>query len=253
LSSSPEYTTSVTSTVTIWDVSAAFRITTIDEEDETVADYSDISTSLSSTEKLQIIAIFEALRDLYNGDKKQEFFNSLLVMLESKMDDLGSSTNDKNRREALEYLYDLADQYGDGSTNANNDDIDSTSWIKNGIYTAPNGKKYTIRYDSTKKQFTSTNFLTPKYFPTLDVLKYTIDLANPIGSQYASAKTIKARWGKISIDGTWQTSPYTAPNRKVFYFFKTMEGRYSSYTFSVEKYFDSLDSVKEYIHNANLK
>ncbi|MEI7920249.1 MAG: hypothetical protein WCH65_09265 [bacterium] len=223
-----------------------------ESNDSNSNDYSDISTTLSSTEKLQIIAIFESLRDLYNGDKKQEFFSSLMIMLQSKIDDLGSSTNDTSKRIALEYLYDLADQYGDITNDSNSSsDISSTSWIKNGIYTAPNGKKYTIRYDSAKEQFTSSNFLTPKYFPTLDVLKYTIDLANPIGSQYASAKTIKARWGKVAIDGTWQTSPYTAPNRKVFYFFKTMDGQYSSYTFTVEKYFGSLDSVKENIYNNN--
>jgi hypothetical protein len=32
-----------------------------------------------------------------------------------------------------------------------------------------------------------------------------------------------------------------------------MEGQYSSYTFTVEKYFDSLDAVKEFIHNSNNK
>ncbi|MEI6672117.1 MAG: hypothetical protein WCL02_01855 [bacterium] len=53
------------------------------------------------------------------------------------------------------------------------------------------------------------------------------------------------------MDGTRQTSPYTAPNHKVFYFFKTMEGQFSSYTFTSEKYFDSLEAVKEYIHNSN--
>jgi hypothetical protein len=85
----------------------------------------------------------------------------------------------------------------------------------------------------------------------LDVLKYTIDMSNPKWSSYANAKNIKARWGKISLDGTWQTSPYTAPNRKVFYFFKTVSGRYSSYTFSVEKYFDTLEEVKQHIYYNN--
>ncbi|HBB04562.1 TPA: hypothetical protein DCZ39_06855 [Patescibacteria group bacterium] len=162
-----------------------------------------------------------------------------MVMLQSKINGLGTSTDDINNRDVLQYLYDLVNQYrGNVSTNA---DISSTSWIINNIYTAPNGKRYTITYDSGRRQFTSTNFLTPKYFPTLDVLKYTIDINNPGGSTYLNAKVIQARWGRISIDGTRQTSPYTAPNRKVFYFFKTIEGQYSSYTFGAERYFDSLE------------
>jgi hypothetical protein len=55
------------------------------------------------------------------------------------------------------------------------------------------------------------------------------------------------------MEGQRTTSPYTAPNRKVFYFFKTTEGQFSSYTFTVEKYFDSLEATKEYIHNSNLR
>jgi hypothetical protein len=82
-------------------------------------------------------------------------------------------------------------------------------------------------------------------------LKYNVDINNPAGSQYANAKTIKARWWRITIDGARQTSPYTAPNHKVFYFFKSTEGQYSSYTFTTEKYFDSLEAVKENIYNNN--
>lgn len=251
MNSSDEYDEDVNSTLTINGVSSTFTITTMEEdEDNENSDYDDIDTDLSNTEKLQIIAIFESLKDLYAGDKEVEFFNTLMVMLENKLDDIDE---DDSAYDALQYLYDLADQYdGDGWTTTSTS-ISDTSWIVNGVYTAPNGKKYTIKYDSTRKQFTSTNFLTPKYYPTLDVLKFDIDRSNPVWSKYISAKTIKARWGKVSIDGTWQTSAYTAPNRKVFYFFKTTDGQVSSYTFTAEKYFDDLDSAKEYIHNANLK
>jgi hypothetical protein len=251
LESSSNYDTLVTSTLTIGWVSAVFRITTETEADANdITDYTNIVTNLSSTEKLQIIAIFEALRDLYGGSKQDEFLNSFMVMLESRLDALGTSTTDTHIHEALQYLYDLCDRYRGGAWSSTTD-ISRASRIVHGIYTAPNGKKYTITYDATKRQFTSSNFLTPKYFPTLDVLKYTIDIANPSWSSYLNAKTIKARWWRIAIDWTRQTSPYTAPNGKVFYFFKTMEGQFSSYTFTVEKYFDSLDATKEYIHNSN--
>lgn len=69
-------------------MTALFRVTTMSEADDTTTDYEDISTDLSSTERLQIVAIFETLRDLYNGDKEEEFFSSLMVMLQSKIDDL---------------------------------------------------------------------------------------------------------------------------------------------------------------------
>lgn len=250
LISSDEYETQVNSTLTIWWVSATFRVTTMSEEDDTTIDYEDIDTDLSNTEKLQIVAIFETLRDLYYGDKEEEFFTSLMVMLQSKIDDLWTSSADINQRDALQYLYDLAEQYYDDGLDSWSG-ISWTSRIVNGVYTAPNGKKYTITYDSAKWQFTSTNFITPKYYPTLDVLKYDIDRNNPAWSAYANAKVIQARWGKISIDGTRQTSPYTAPNRKVFYFFKTVSGRFSSYTFTTEKYFDSLNDVKKHIYDNN--
>ena len=216
------------------------------EEDDDIYDYDDIDTDLSNTEKLQIIAIFETLRDIYDGTKAEEFLNTLMVMLDNNIDDL--DTND-TEYDALKYLYDLVKQYYDGQDFG--DGLGSAPWIVNGVYTAPNGKRYTITYDSAKRQFTSTNFITPKYFPTLDVLKYTIDINNRAGSQYSNAKTIQARWGRISIDGTRQTSPYTAPNRKVYYFFKTIDGQYSSYTFTTEKYFNSLEEAKEYVYNSN--
>jgi|GEM_PF-1241522 len=246
MNSSDEYDTDVSSVLTIGGVSATFTITT-ETEAEAGTNYSDIVTNLSNTEKLMIISIFETLKDLYAGDKEQEFFNTLMVMLDNKMDDF--NINDPEY-DALKYLYDLAKQYYDDADFGN--DISTAPWIINGVYTAPNGKKYTITYDSVKK-FTSTNFITPKYYPTLDVLKYDIDRNNPLGSSYLNAKTIKARWGRLSLDGTRQTSAYTAPNRKVFYFFKTTEGQYSSYTFTTERYFDSLEAVKEFIHNTNKK
>jgi len=217
-----------------------------DEDHET--DYEDIDTNLSNTEKLMIIAIFETLRDLYAGDKEEEFLNTFMLMLEEKMDDFDDN---ENEYDALKYLYDLVEHYYEDGDFGNT--INSTPWIINNIYTAPNGKKYTITYDANKQRFTSTNFVVPKYFPTLDTLKYIIDINNPVGSKYANAKPILARWKHAAIDGTRQTSPYTAPNKKVFYFFKTIDERYSSYTFTSERYFNSLLDVKEFINSTNKK
>lgn len=243
LVSSDEYDDETSSTLTIGSRSATFSVTTMEEDED------DIETELSNTEKLMILTVFNTLRDLYAGDKEDEFFGSLMLMLESKIDEIDDE--DDEWSQALQYLYDLAAQYYEEGTSASGGSISNTSRIINGVYTAPNGKKYTITFDSAKWQFTSPNFITPKFFPTLDVLKYTIDLWNPAGSSYISAKPILARRWRIAIDGQRQTSPYTAPNRKVFYFFKTIDGRYSSYTFTTERYFDSLEDVKEFIYNSN--
>jgi len=242
LTSSSQYNTETNSTLTIGGVSSTFRITT--RSSASTGDYSDITTNLSNTTKLQIIAIFEALRDLYAGDKATEFFNTLLVMLQNRVG--GTSNNDT--RDALQYLRDLVQYYGG---QGGGDNINNTRWIVNGHYTAPNGKRYKIIYDNNKQRFSSPDFVTPKYFPTLDTLKYIIDINNPLGSRYATVKPIIARWRNAAIDGTRQSSPYTAPNKKVFYFFKDINGRYSSYTFTTERWFNSLNDVKEFIYNSN--
>lgn len=250
LISSNEYSTTVQSTVSIGSISGTFSVKTLDEDDDIEDDYDenydDIETELSTTQKLQVIAIFESMRDLYAWDKEKEFFNTFMVVLQERMDDYD---DDDLQYHTLLFLHDLIEQYYDGGDFG--DDIDDTRWIIDGVYTAPNGKKYTIRYDSTKQRFTSTNFVVAKYFPTLDTLKYIIDINNPVGSQYVNSKPISAWFRNVAIDGTRQTSPYTAPNKKVYYFFKTIDAKYSSYTFSVEKWFSSLDDVKQFIYNNN--
>lgn len=249
LNSSYKYDTPVESTLTIGWVSDTFKVTTKKWTSASTEDYEDIETDLSNTQKLMVIAIFETLKDLYGGDKEEEFFNTMLLMLDEKMDEY-DDTDDEYI--ALKYLYDLIEQYYDDGEFWG-DTIDLAKRIINGIYTAPNGKKYRITYDSSTKRFTSTNFVVPKYFPTLDTLKYIIDINNPAWSKYSNSKPILARWKNANIDGTRQTSPYTAPNKKVFYFFKDITGRYSSYTFTSERYFNSLNEVKEFIYNSNKK
>lgn len=99
-----------------------------------------------------------------------------MLMLQSRIKELGTRTTTLHTRNALQYLYDLVEQY----RNRENTDNVHGAAIVDGIYTAPNGKAYSITYDDVRNQFTSPNFTTPKYFPTLDILKYTIDIANPV-------------------------------------------------------------------------
>jgi len=69
------------------------------------------------------------------------------------------------------------------------------------------------------------------------------------GGSYAGSTS--ALSSSLSVDSTWQSAPYTAPNGKVYSLFKTTDGRYSSYTFSVAKYFVSVDAMKSYIYQQN--
>ncbi len=176
LISSNQYTTEVNSTLTIGGVSAMFRVITRPSTytGSSSGNYDSIHTNLSATSKLQIIAIFETLKSLYAGNKATEFFNTLLLMLQTKI----NTTSNTSQRDALQYLYDLVYYYGGQGRGTGT--IDNTRWIVNGVYTAPNGKKYRIVYDTTKQRFSSPDFVTPKYFPTLDTLKYIIDINNPL-------------------------------------------------------------------------
>ena len=114
LISSDDYDETVSSILTINGVSDTFSVTTLeeddDEDDEDIEDYEDIDTDLSNSEKLMIIAIFETLKDLYAGDKEEEFLETLMIMLENKMDDYDE---DDDQYLALKYLYDIVERYYD--------------------------------------------------------------------------------------------------------------------------------------------
>lgn len=250
LISSSEYNQMVTSTLIIDSAFSTFRVTTETEaEANSDIDYTNIPTNLSITRKIQIIRIFWILKDLYTGDKQHEFFNSLMIMLQSRIYALWTPAYASDKRNALHYLYTLTDQYRNREE-ADTPDTPDVLWIVNGKYTAPNGKQYTIIYDSSRKQFTSTDFTPPTYSATLNDLKHIIDADNPIITITTDTKN---RWWNISLDTIRQTSPYTAPNGKVFSFFKTSEGKYSSYAFTTETYFDALESAKKYIYTNNKK
>ncbi|MEI8091008.1 MAG: hypothetical protein WCG98_01870 [bacterium] len=115
------------------------------------------------------------------------------------------------------------------------------------MYVAPNGRVYRVTYDSTKKTYTSPDFMIKKTFATLEAMKAYIDVNN--GGTYGS--TSGAGWNTAGIDATRQSAPYIAPNGKSYRLFKTTDGRYSSYNFSTAKYFVSVDALKNHIYQRN--
>ena len=166
-------------------------------------------------------------------------------MIKSKITDLdnGSDTSSsvQDKIDALQYLYDITDSYLGGDSI-----VDTTN-----RYTAPNGKVYSITYDSTNQTFTSPNFIYKKTFTTLDALKAYIDKNN--GGVSGGGYSVSGGGRDHVVDTSWQSAPYVAPNGKVYRLFKTTDDRYSSYDFKSAKYFSSVETLKAHIYNANKK
>jgi hypothetical protein len=143
----------------------------------------------------------------------------------------------------LQYLYDLVNNELGGNANT------STSWIPGDRYTAPNGKVYMISHNGAT--YTSPDFMFPKTFTTLAAMESYINVNN--GGWWGGGSTNAAAWNHVDIDNTWQAAPYKAPNGKIYYLFKTVDDRYSSYNFVSAKYFDSTQSVIMHININNPK
>ena len=56
-----------------------------------------------------------------------------------------------------------------------------------------------------------------------------------------------------TIDTSRRSAPHTAPNKKVYNLYKTVDGKYSSHNFQIKKYFTSLAEMKSYINKNNPK
>lgn len=107
--------------------------------------------------------------------------HTLLSMIQLKMNDLndrldnGTSSDeeaDQSKLDALQYLYDIVDEYLGG----NNDTTTYTDTSDRHI--APNGRVYMITYDSVKKLYTSPDFMVKKSFATLASMIAYIDANN---------------------------------------------------------------------------
>lgn len=106
---------------------------------------------------------------------------------------------------------------------------------------APNGKLYAIT--KVTYGYTSYDFLYVKTFDTLDWIRKYIDLNNP---------AIPVR--NHEIDDTFEQLVYLAPNKKEYIIqrvFVSWVKKYMSYKFVTPKYFDSIDTIKDFIDKNN--
>jgi len=228
LTSSSDYDDSVESELFIWSASSVFMVTTM----------ADDGYQLTTSEKLQLIVILNVLKDYYKDDpiKQSQFLNTFKTMLKDKIDIMKSDIDDWNealnaldvRRVALlEYLYDRVNDSIDDEW-----DSDSNGWD---IYTAPNGKEYTILFDDDRQAYTSNNFMIKKYFANLDTMKMYIDENN-------------AAWA-IAVNG----STLIAPNGKVYLIRNVAENIRTSPDLTETKYFYSFQALRDYIYLFNKK
>jgi len=265
LVSSDEYDDLVTSTLNVWGLNIRFRVTTMTEDEEADSEDTLSSLSASNSRKFYVLATFNELKALYENDTSMMnvFMNELKNLvaddideLEAKLDEddsYSSRSVDEKKLLTLNYLYELIDNFvSDDDAGTLDDGFNSSN-----KYVAPNGKVYILSYSKTYLNYTSLNFVKPKYFATLQTLKAHIDANNwwtdksamykgyIVGSSYT-----RPTWNH-TVDTTRTSIAYTAPNGKVYDLFKTTDGRYSSYDFAFAKYFNTLDEIKSHISRGN--
>lgn len=221
LRSSEEYYEVTTSTLTIADQAAVFKLIT-----EKSSDYDDEDDDfdLSVNEIIELEWLYLLIENLDNNLKK-----TLKDMMEEKIDELEEEWASAKEIAKLRYIYDrLVEDIN------NNQDY---------IYTAPNGKKYSVAYKAWL-WYSSINFSVSnqtKYFASKKDIEEFIDKNNP--------------WNSLNytVDNSRSTSPYKAPNGKIYNLFKTTTGKFWSYNMVVPKLFDTLKILQDHINKNNPK
>ena len=155
--------TQVSSTLTIGTKSAIFTLKTRTTNPTT-------STTLTTTQKLQIHIIYDALVDLYktNPSKDLTFFQTLRNAIESM---LASQNLSQIEEDALNYFL--------GLVNGHITDLGGGNSLNGSTYTAPNGRVFRIEYEATRVAYTSPDFVQPAYFGSFAAFKLHIDKNNP--------------------------------------------------------------------------
>lgn len=221
LESSDDYYSATTSTLTINDKAAIFKIITEKDGNE---EYEDDDDELSNKEIEELKNVY-SLVSILDDNLKLKFKE----MLEEKIDELEEDWENPKEIAKLRYIYDRLVK-----------DINNTTDI---IYKAPNGKEYIIVYKEWL-WYSSINFSASnqsKYFSTLDSIKEFINKNNGGSSS------------NYTIDKSWNTAPYKAPNWKIYNFFKTTTWKYGSYNMVVPKLFNTLQELKTHIDKNNPK
>lgn len=224
LYSSKKYDTTISSKITVWDISATFYITTIVEWD-------DNSVDLGNLQKIRIMSIFNLLLELYsdNTSKEEEFLYTLRSMLTDKLATLDENNDSYS---TFEYLLSLIDARL------------LVSWIDESDHISPTCKEYQISFDEDEEAYYSPDFKKIQYFSTRESLTRYIDSKNPGDCR------INKYW--LNYIDTTNTDPdkHIAPNGKV-YKIEENNGLYTSPDLSNTKYFDTIQWLRAYLNINN--
>jgi len=224
LYSSNEYETTVSSTITIWSISATFYITTITE-------WQDYNIQLSNLQKIRIISLFNLILELYSNTpaKEEQFLYTFRSMLMDKLDfmdkkDIIYST--------FEYLLNLIESRL------------SILWINQNKHIAPNCKEYEIKFDEQQKHYYSPNFKNIQHFVNRESIIRYIDSQNPWDCRINTYGT-----NQIDINNT-DPNKHIAPNWKI-YRINMINNFYTSPDFIKTVYFDTIQWLRTYININN--
>lgn len=217
LISSNAYDTTVSSTLSILWSTGTFSITT-----------KMSNCVLSAGEKLVIQNLYENLKDNYDNDiyKLADFLNTFQSMVTDEVELTNSCT--------LEYLLRL---------------IEEDLWFDWGIDTSnhitPNCKEYHIAYDIEQQAYYAPDMINRYYFINRESLIKHLDYYNP-GDCHINSYAINS----YRTQSTDNLMRHVAPNGKI-YNIVGQYGGFSAQEFISPKYFDSLESIKNYINIKN--
>jgi len=221
LRSSENYFDVTTSTLTISDKAAVFKLIT---ERRDWVNYDDEDENLSSNEIIELEWLYLLIVNLDTNLKTK-----LKDMLEQKIDELIYEWASPKEIAKLRYIYKRL--------------IEDINNNKDYIYTAPNNKKYTIIHKAwlgyTSINFSQTN--QTKYFQTTNEIEEFINKNNP--------------WTSLNytVDNTRKGGDIITPNWKKYTPFKTTTWKYWSYNMIVPKLFDSLKALQDHLVKNNPK
>ena len=229
LQASSWYNQTVTSTVSIENITNTFSITTKESDNDEEHSSADYCPS-----RVMMAIIAKSIFDAYQNEpveKVEAVLELLLEILEDELQILASHNN--SSMYALQCFYDLMYEY---LVEIRTDDGDNEN-IR--YYTAPNGKQYVVEFLPDRQVYTSPNFVQPKFFATYQTFTHHIDTQNP---SFISRDHI--------IDTSFQAVFHTAPNGKIYKIQKTNMW-YMSYTFIAPRYFSTLQEIKTTINQNN--
>lgn len=180
--------------------------------------------------------IFLSIRKTYEDETKFRQVLQLMLTMINGLINSGSNQWWSQSLYALQCFADIVQNYINSNYTPNNPTEQ--------IYTAPNGKKYSIVQTTTPPGYTSPDFQYSKIFVNYQSITAHIDANNPwtgVGSSTSSEHIIDVSFTPVTL---------TAPNGKQYTMKKTNKG-FTSDQFTVRRYFETIAKAQAHINRHN--